>query len=471
MISKGTLLFAKRFWQKININLCQRMSSQSVNNRKLIAVCQLNCKENKDANFDVAKSLIQDASIQGCKMAFLPECFDMICENRKSIFQNSEPIDGPLITKYKELAKENKIWLSLGGLHERNTNSQSEKVLNAHIVIDENGEIVSIYRKTHLFNLEIPGVVRLVESEFSIAGDRIIPPVQTSVGHVGLGICYDLRFAEFAISLAKSGCDILTYPSSFTVPTGLAHWECLLRARAIETQCYVVAAAQTGTHNAKRSSYGHALIIDPWGAVIAQCSDKVGFAVAEIDFDFLKQVRQKLPVWTDRRPELYGSIIPAQPNLEIQQDHLFNFGAEIQIPANQVFLKSQHSFAFVNHRPVLPGHVLISPLRNIKRLNELSSNEIADLFVVVQKVQKAIETEYNAKSSTVAIQDGPDAGQSIEHLHVHILPRKPSDFGGQTDQIYVDLQKHDKAEHNKKYPIRSMDDMIKEALKLRQYFK
>lgn len=179
-----------------------------------VAVMQLNCKSNKDANFEIASNLINKASSLGCQMAFLPECFDMVCESRSQTLENLEPIDGPLIQRYQKLAADKKIWLSLGGFHEKVIGL--EKAKNAHIVINSEGQIVTIYRKIHLFNLDIPGVVRLVESEFSVPGDQLIPPVDTPVGKIGLGICYDVRFAEQAISLAKAGADILTYPSAFT---------------------------------------------------------------------------------------------------------------------------------------------------------------------------------------------------------------------------------------------------------------
>lgn len=179
-----------------------------------VAVMQLNCKSNKDDNFKIASDLISKAASIGCRMAFLPECFDMVCESRSQTLANLEPIDGPLIQRYRNLAVEKKIWLSLGGFHEKVPDI--EKAKNAHIIINDSGDIVAVYHKIHLFNLDIPGVVRLVESEFSVAGNKLIAPVESPVGKIGLGICYDVRFAEQAISLAKSGADILTYPSAFT---------------------------------------------------------------------------------------------------------------------------------------------------------------------------------------------------------------------------------------------------------------
>lgn len=175
-----------------------------------------------------------------------------------------------------------------------------------------------------------------------------------------------------------------------------------------------------------------------------------------------------MPIWTDRRGELYGDVIPASLIPEIDSQPSYTFG-QIKINSSQIFYRSKFSIAFVNHRPVLPGHVLVSPLNDkIKRMEDLNSSEISDLFTTVQKVQSAVETNYTAKSSTVAIQDGPDAGQSINQLHVHILPRKPDDFGGKVDEIYAQLRQHDKGD--KKGRIRSEEEMKEESYTLRKYF-
>lgn len=389
------------------------------------------------------------------------------------------------------MARANKIWLSLGGLHEKDPSSTDSRLFNAHLIVNSEGEIVSIYRKVHLFNLDIPGT-RLLESEFSQPGNAVIKPVSTPAGNIGMGICYDLRFPEFAISMAKAGAQILTvslkcskffkvllilnifkkYPSSFTVPTGKAHWEILLRSRAIETQCYVVAAGQVGSHNSKRSSYGNSMIIDPWGVVLAHISkDEPGYAIAEVDFDHLTNVRKRLPVWTDRKPELYGEIIPAHVEYgkSSNDETVFHFGDKTIVQPYQIFARTPLSVGFVNHRPVLPGHMLVSPLRaNTKRLSTLTQTEISDLFFLVQKVQSAVEKIYGAGSSTIAIQDGIDAGQSIEHVHVHIVPRKSSDFGGNVDEIYARLQQHDKKDNAFNLRLLSIDEMTQQSKILRE---
>ncbi|KYO27158.1 nitrilase-like protein 1 [Alligator mississippiensis] len=182
------------------------------------------------------------------------------------------------------------------------------RAYNCHLLIGPDGSMAAAYRKIHLFDVELAGRVSLQESSYTHPGSDIAPPVSTSVGKVGLAICYDLRFPEISLALAREGAEILTFPSAFTETTGAAHWEVLLRARAIETQCYVVAAAQTGKHNEHRSSYGHTMVVDPWGRVIAQCQEGPGLCYAEIDLPYLHRLRQEMPLWAHRRPELYGSV-------------------------------------------------------------------------------------------------------------------------------------------------------------------
>lgn len=176
----------------------------------------------------------------------------------------------------------------------------------------ENGEIKHRYQKLHLFDVDIKDGPVLKESESVEKGLEIVPPFDTAVGKVGLAICFDLRFPEISLSLRRQGAQIITYPSAFTVPTGRAHWETLLRARAIETQSYVVAAAQEGQHNEKRISYGHSMIIDPWGKVVAEITDEdarsgiCSIAVVDIDLEYVERVRKEVPLL--RREDVYGTI-------------------------------------------------------------------------------------------------------------------------------------------------------------------
>ncbi len=174
-------------------------------------------------------------------------------------------------------------------------------------MINAKGELVDVYRKIHPFDVDIPGGPRLLESKATIGGQKLVVS-DTPIGQVGLTICYDLRFAEQYLALTKLGAQVMLVPAAFTLPTGKEHWEALLRARAIETQCYVAAAAQRGTHNSRRESYGHAMIIDPWGSVVAQCTDREDIAVAEIDLDYVASVRTRMPVFEHRHPSIYGTV-------------------------------------------------------------------------------------------------------------------------------------------------------------------
>ena len=226
-----------------------------------------------------------------------------------------------------------------------------------------------------------------------------------NAGRLGLGVCYDLRFPEFSQSLVEAGADILTFPSAFTVKTGSAHWETLLRARAVETQCFVIAAAQAGQHSGKRASWGHSLIVSPWGQVLAEAGQE-GEAVltAEIDLQYLQEVRQNMPVQKHRRPDLYGSLTPAQTVPDHQQPD-FAFGP-VSVPGGATFLTSALSVAFVNKKPVVEGHVLVSPVRKVAQLAELNQQEVSDLFLLVQAVEKFLEKFYNVNSTTISIQSG-----------------------------------------------------------------
>lgn len=280
--------------------------------RPLVAVCQMTSTADKNVNLQVVKELTAEAKSRSCTIAFFPEACDYLADNKKDTVAMALPLSGATVTAYKEIAATYDIWLSLGGLHEALPNN-TDHISNTHVLINNKGEIVSTYRKIHLFDMENKNTgVRLMESDYVKHGDKIVPPVSTPVGKLALSICYDMRFPELSLSLRKIGAEILTYPSAFTYQTGAAHWEILLRARAIETQCYVVAAAQTGAHNKKRVSWGHAMVIDPWGTIIAQCGEKTGIAVAAIDLDLLQQIRKNMPCENHRRTDLYPPMESVQ---------------------------------------------------------------------------------------------------------------------------------------------------------------
>ena len=270
----------------------------NVSSNPKIAVAQMTSVGNIEANFQTCKTLAEEAVSQGAKILFLPENFNFLGMSPAESLALAEPIDTPngIISRYAALAKSLNIWLSLGGFQERGPDP--EHLYNCHVVINSDGEIAASYRKIHLFNVDVPGGPVLMESRFTSPGTGL-STCESPVGRLGLSVCYDLRFPAVYQRLAfELGAEILLVPSAFTVATGKAHWEVLLRARAIETQTYVVAAAQAGKHNEKRESYGHSLIIDPWGRVIGKLEDPLatGIAVAEVDLEELRSIRERMPV-------------------------------------------------------------------------------------------------------------------------------------------------------------------------------
>lgn len=186
------------------------------------------------------------------------------------------------------------------GVHEPSDDPKSNRIKNTLLWINEVGEITQRYQKLHLFDLELPGRPPLKESKIVEPGNEILPPFDTTLGRIGAMICFDLRFPEIALALKRQKADVLLYPSAFTVPTGHAHWHFLLAARAIECQAYVIAAAQVGQHNEKRESYGHSIIISPWGETIAELGGEykgeAEIITADIDLDRVKEARSKIPL-------------------------------------------------------------------------------------------------------------------------------------------------------------------------------
>ncbi|XP_008216975.1 deaminated glutathione amidase isoform X1 [Nasonia vitripennis] len=309
-----------RACSKVSFKLCENLNPKisklqiSTMSNPLVAVCQMTSTSDKEKNFEAVSNLVAEAKRRNACIAFLPEACDYLADNKADSVSMAESLDGSIVQRYKELALKEDMWLSLGGVHEavcfKPKLPEKGKTQNAHIIINNKGELVSIYRKIHLFDMENKETgVRLMESDYVLKGSKIVPPVASPAGKIGLSICYDMRFPELSLCLRNMGAQILTFPSAFTYQTGAAHWEVLLRARAIETQCYVIAAAQVGTHNKKRVSWGHAMIVDPWGTVVAQCMEKQGVAVAEIDLDIVNKVRRNMPNEQHRRTDLYPAML------------------------------------------------------------------------------------------------------------------------------------------------------------------
>ena len=210
----------------------------------------------------------------------------------------AEALDGPSMTAMQELAQELGIWIFPGSFAERAP--VEGRVYNTALAIDSDGGIAAIYRKIHLFDVDVVGGVSFQESDTVAPGDEAVL-VDTPLGRVGMTVCYDLRFPALYQRLREGGAELFSVPAAFTSHTGKDHWEVLLRARATENQCYVLAADQGGRHNRTRESHGQSMIVDPWGLVVGRASDGPGFAIAAVDTGRVASVRQQIPCFGHKR--------------------------------------------------------------------------------------------------------------------------------------------------------------------------
>lgn len=266
-----------------------------------VAVIQMTSCAAVGPNLLATKLLVHKAADEGAKLVVLPENFAFIGKKAEDVLLIKENYgeDGRIQNFMRELARKNDIWI-VGGTIPVAT-SDPHKVRSASIVWNNEGEIVARYDKIHLFDVTLAGVGETYhESAIYSHGDSVVL-VETPFGAVGLSICYDLRFPELFGTLRQRGAEIITLPAAFTAATGRAHWEPLLRARAIENQCYFLAAAQFGRHDNHRETHGHSMIIDPWGEVIAEQAFGIGYQVADIDMLRLQILREEFPVWEHKK--------------------------------------------------------------------------------------------------------------------------------------------------------------------------
>lgn len=271
------------------------------NTIRRIGVVQLCSSSNVHSNINKISSFIQSAKSQGVLLLCFPENFNYIGAMGTAL-QYAQALTGEYMTIYKQLAKDNDIWLSLGGFQELCLSNEA-KYHNTHIVINNQGEIVSTYRKLHLFDVYVDR--EYSESKVVERGTEVAMPISSPVGKLGLSICYDIRFPELYRRLAEYGAEVLLIPAAFLEKTGYAHWETLLRARAIENGCYVIASAQEGKHDSGRFTYGHSCVIDPWGSLIAQASEGEHLLIVDIDLNYLRTVREKVPSLSHIRKDVF----------------------------------------------------------------------------------------------------------------------------------------------------------------------
>lgn len=280
--------------------------------RYKIGVLQMDSGGDKASNLERIERMLGEAVAEGAAIVSLPEFMNII--SGKGGADSAEPVPGHTTGLLCRWAKQHGIWIHGGSILE---DAPGGKPFNTTVVVSPDGEILASYRKLHLFFADIPGGVRVRESDHMRPGGKIVS-LPTPLGHLGLSICYDLRFPELYRLLALRGAQVLFVPASFTDPTGEAHWEPLLRARAIENGCYVVAAAQCG-EKPKYLAHGNSLVVDPWGKIIARAGRTEGVLLAEINLDLAEKARRQIPALETRRPDVYTlEGVGAEPQPETQ---------------------------------------------------------------------------------------------------------------------------------------------------------
>lgn len=263
----------------------------------LAAAVQMVASNDKAANLEEAARWVRQAASQGARVVALPEVF--IWRGSKKLEREcAEPIPGPTSKAMAGLATELKINLLAGSILEEIPGS--EKAYNTSLLFDPSGKLLASYRKIHLFDVDLANGVSLRESDTRAPGNAI-EVGRSELCTMGLSVCYDLRFPELYRGLAKQGAQLIFVPAAFTAYTGAAHWEPLLRARAIENQAYVIAPGQFGQSRSTFETHGHTMIVDPWGKILAELADGPGVVTAEIDLDYLEKVRAELPALRHRR--------------------------------------------------------------------------------------------------------------------------------------------------------------------------
>lgn len=268
-----------------------------------LALCQMNVVDDKEANLKKASSMITDSVANDADFIVLPEMFNCPYSNDKFIEYGEEEPDSLTLNAISELAKENDVYILAGSIPER----EGDKIYNTCYLFDKSGSAIAKHRKMHLFDIDVKDKITFKESDVLTAGDEFTI-VKTDFGKIGIGICYDVRFVELARIMVENGAEILFYPGAFNQTTGPAHWELLFRSRALDNQVFCVGVAPALNMDASYHSYGHSIVTNPWGEVVAQASEKEELIFCEIDLSEIKKVREELPVLKNKRKDLYEVI-------------------------------------------------------------------------------------------------------------------------------------------------------------------
>ncbi|WP_407312260.1 carbon-nitrogen hydrolase family protein [Pseudomonas sp. nanlin1] len=276
------------------------------------AVIQMVSQSDVQANLERARHLLERAAEAGAKLAVLPENFAAMGRRDAAAIGLAEALgQGPILPSLKQAARDLKLWIVAGTLALPPEGQPHGKVRACSLLLDEHGDTVARYDKLHLFDVDVADSRGRYRESDDYAHGQAVVVADTPVGRLGLSVCYDLRFPELYSALRAAGAELITAPSAFTAVTGAAHWEVLIRARAIETQCYLLAAAQGGLHPGPRETYGHAAIVDPWGQIVAQQAQGEGVLLAQRDTAEQASIRARMPVQSHRRFFSQDALRPA----------------------------------------------------------------------------------------------------------------------------------------------------------------
>ena len=265
-----------------------------------LALCQMNVVDDKKANLKKASSMIAESAEKNADFIILPEMFNCPYSNEKFIEYGEDEHESCTLNEISRLAKENNVYILAGSIPER----ESDKLYNTSYLFDKTGQIIAKHRKMHLFDIDVKGKITFKESDVLTAGDEFTI-ADTEFGKIGIGICYDIRFVELARIMVEKGALVLVYPGAFNQTTGPAHWELLFRSRALDNQAFCIGVAPALNEDASYHSYGHSIVTNPWGELIAEASEKEELIICEIDLDEIKKVREELPILKNKREDLY----------------------------------------------------------------------------------------------------------------------------------------------------------------------
>ena len=265
-----------------------------------IGLCQMNVIDNKKENLNKATLMINECAGKDADFIILPEMFICPYSNDKFIEYAEEESTSATLKQISKLANEKNVYILAGSIPEK----ESSRLFNTSYLFDKNGEIIAKHRKMHLFDIDVKDKITFKESDVLTAGDHVTI-AETEFGKIGIGICYDVRFPELARIMVDDGALMLCYPGAFNMTTGPAHWELLFKSRALDNQVYCVGVAPALNEDASYHSYGHSIIVNPWGEVITQANTKEEIIMTEIDLNLIKKIREELPLLKNKREDLY----------------------------------------------------------------------------------------------------------------------------------------------------------------------